>query len=131
MSIIGVALARNADTARKIILSFQCVASANVGDLVYIDPSNPNKVLVQTGNTLSNHTIGVIDTKPQATIAEVMVLGIKQGYSGLSTGQKVWLSTSGTVTTTMPTTGYKHPLGIATSSTDVLFIPTSVKVLSA
>jgi hypothetical protein len=131
MAIIGVALAQNAETARKVIIKFQCLASANVGELVYIDPSNADKVLVQTGNTLANHTIGAIDSKPQATFAEVIVLGVRGGYSGLTIGAKVWLSPSGSVTTTMPTNGYKHPLGMAVSSTEVLFIPTSVKVLSA
>lgn len=131
MSIIGVALARNADTARKVIYSAQCDASLNVGDLVYIDPSTANKVLKATGNTAVNQVIGVVDTKPQATIAEVMLLGVRTGYTGLTVGSKVFLSTSGTVTSTKPSTGHIHVLGFATDTTDVMFIPTGVKVLQS
>jgi hypothetical protein len=127
MSIIGVALARNAETARKVILSFQCESTAAVGDLVYIDPSTANKVLSNTDNTLVNQTIGVIDSKPQATICEVMVLGIKAGYSSLTVGSRVFLSSTGGVTQTKPIAGYLHNLGVAVSSTEVLFIPNNLR----
>lgn len=127
MAIIGVALARNAETARKIILSFQCESTAAVGSLVYIDPTTANKVLVNTDNTLVNQTIGVIDSKPQATICEVMVLGIKPGYSSLTVGGRIFLSASGGVTQTKPTTGYLHNLGVAVSSTEVLFLPNNMR----
>lgn len=127
MAIIGVALARNAETARKVILRFQCESSANVGDLVYQDTSNDAKVLVNTNNSLVQQTIGIIDSKPDAQLAEVMILGVKSGYSGLTRGGRVFLSTSGSVTTTMPTSGYLHNIGVAISESDILFIPNNIR----
>ena len=127
MAIIGVALARNADTARKIIIRFQCDTSANVGDFVYQDPSNDTKVLVNSDNNQTSPTIGVIDSKPDTQIAEVLVLGVKAGFSGLSRGGKVFLSSSGTATNTKPVNGYVHILGVATSSSEMLVIPNSIR----
>lgn len=128
MAIIGVALARNAETARKVILRFQCEASANVGDLVYQDPTTNEKVLVNTSNMLVYKTIGVIDSKPDPQIAEVMVLGVKTGYSGFTRSSAVFISTTGTPTTTKPSNnGYLHHIGVAVSEDSFLFIPNNIR----
>lgn len=127
MAIIGVALARNAETARKVLYRFQCETSANVGDFVYQDPLVDEKVIANTDNQSVYQTIGVIDSKPDSQIAEVMLLGVRGGYSGLTRGAKVFLSSSGGATTTKPTSGYLHILGVAISSEDILLLPNNVR----
>lgn len=127
MAIIGVALARNADTAQRIVINFQCDAGANVGDFVYQSSAADNKVTSITDNTLVNQTIGIIDSKPQATVASVLILGSKDGFSGLTRGDRIFISTSGTATTTKPTTGYLHNIGVALSATEILFIPNNIR----
>jgi hypothetical protein len=128
MSIIGVALARNAETARKVILRFQCESSALVGDFVYQDPSTDEKVLVSTTNLSVYKTIGLIDSKPDTNIAEVLILGVKGGYSGLTRGSTVFLSDTGTPTTTRPTNnGYLQALGVAVSEDSILVIPNNIR----
>ena len=129
MAIIGVALAQNAQTATKIVLTFDCEASADVGDLVYIDPDNENKVLVNANNTVIQQTIGVITTKPDSTTAKVLILGIASGYSSLTISGKIFLGTDGLITQTLPTSGYRQVLGVAASETEILFIPSNERVL--
>jgi hypothetical protein len=129
MAIIGVALARNAQTARAVVIPFSCEASASTGSLVYQDPLNDNKVLENTNNTIVNQTIGVLIEKPSATSCNVLVLGIAQGFSGLTVGDRIFLSTTGTITQTPPTNGYLHNLGVAVSSSEILFIPNNIRVL--
>lgn len=128
MGIIGVALAQNAQTAKEIILRFTCEATALPGDLVYQDQSNAKKVLVNTDNALTEQTIGVIKEKPGPTDANVLILGILPGFTGLTISGRIFLGTSGGITQTIPTTGYVHNLGLAVSETEILFIPSNERV---
>lgn len=127
MAIIGVALARNAETARKILIRFQCETTASVGDFVHLDPFNNQKVLVSSDNTSVYQTIGIIETKPDTQLAEVLILGVIGGFTSLARAQSVFLGTSGEATTTKPTTGYLHILGIAVSDTEVLITPNRIR----
>lgn len=131
MAIIGVALARKAETAKEIVIPFDCEASASINDLVYQDPANDKKVLVNTDNTLVYQTIGIIKEKPSPTSANVLILGIFDGFTGLTRSTKVFLQTDGTAGQTLPTTGYVHNLGVAVSETEILFIPNNIRVLRA
>jgi hypothetical protein len=128
MGIIGVALARNADNAKRILIPFSCLASVDVGDLVYQDSSVDERVNTAVDNTTVAQIIGVVYSKSQPTIANVLVLGVAEGFSGLSRGDRVFLSTSGTPTTTKPASGYLHNLGVAISATDFLIIPNNIRV---
>ena len=129
MGIIGVALAQNANTAREIVLRFTCESSAAEGDLVYLDPGSDNRVLVHTSNTVINQTIGVIIGKPSSTDANVLILGKADGYTGLTRSGRIYLGTDGAITQSLPATGYVQKLGVATSDTEILFIPTNERVL--
>lgn len=131
MGIIGVALARQAETAREIVIPFTCLASAAVGDLVYQDPLNDKSVIVATSNTAQPQVFGVIKEKPGTTDANVLILGIVDGFSALAISGRVYLSTTGTITQTIPTTGFVHNLGFAVSETEVLFIPNNVRAKRA
>ena len=129
MAIIGVALARKAETAKEVVIPFDCESSSATLDLVRLDPTTANKVLTLTSNTTIEHCIGVIKEKPSPTTANVLVLGRIDGFSGLDEAKKVFLSTSGTITQAVPTTGYVHILGHATSTDEILFIPNNIRVL--
>lgn len=118
-----------AEAAASLVLTFDCEASASVGDIVYQDALNDTKVLVNTTNTESKPSIGVIIEKLTTTTCKVLVLGINAGYSGLSIGSKVFLDTDGTTTSTKPSTGYVQTLGIAVSATQIYFSPNATRVL--
>lgn len=117
------------EQATRIVLTFDCEVSAAVDDLVYQDAITETKVLVNTDNTQQKPTIGVILTKPTSTTCEVLVLGIRTGFTGLSIGQKVFLDTDGTATSSAPSTGYLQTLGVAVSSTTIFFTPNATRVL--
>lgn len=127
MGIISVALAVNAKRAEKIVVNFACDSGAQVGDLVYADTVTDNKVVSLVNNTSVRHCIGVIENKQQPTVAEVLLLGVMDGFSGLTKGYKVWISPSGAPTTTQPTSGYLHQIGTAISSTEILFISNQIR----
>jgi hypothetical protein len=128
MGIIGVALARNADNAKRILIPFGCDVTVAVGDFVYQDSATDEWVKTATNNTLVSQVIGVVYAKPQAQIASVLILGIAEGFSGLITGSRVFLSPTGTPTNTRPTSGFVHNLGVAVSETDFLLIPNNIRV---
>lgn len=129
MSIITSALPTISTTAREIVLTFSCESSSSVGDLVYLDPNNENKVLVNSNNSVIQQTIGVIKSKPSNETAKILILGIASLYSSLTISGKIFLGTNGQITQTLPTSGYRQILGVAASETEILFIPSNERVL--
>lgn len=128
MAVIGVALARNADNAKRIILSFSCANTVAVGDLVYQDTTNDSFVITATNNTEVSQIIGVVYSKSTPFDANVMIIGVFDGFSGLSAGARIFLGANGLPTITKPTTGYVHNLGVAISATEALIIPNNIRV---
>ena len=128
MAIIGVALARNAENAQRILIPFACSVSAAIGDLVYQNPSVNESVIVAADNTQIQQIIGVIYAKPQPTIASVLILGIAEGFSSFTVGGRVFLSATGTPTTTRPSAGFLHNLGVAISPSEFLIVPNNIRV---
>ena len=131
MAIIGVALARDADTAQRVVLTFTCHPSTTVGNVCAQDLVTPNFVFPLVNNSTSNHAIGVCQEKINATTCRLLILGVVTGWSGLTTGAKLFLSTSGTLVTTKPATGFAHNLGVALSSTEGLFVPNNIRVMQS
>lgn len=131
MAIIGVALATNAQTAERVIVTMSCDPSVVVGSLVYQSTSVDNLAIPATDNLGVPQVIGICTNKVNATTAKILLLGIVTGLSGFSVGARIFLSSTGTLTTTRPTTGYLHNLGVALSSTEALFIPNNIRVLQA
>lgn len=129
MAIIGVSLARNADTALRVVIGFACQAGLVTGDLVYQSSVDDKSVIKVPDNTLVAQTIGVCLEKPTTTTCKILVLGVVDGQTGLTKGGRIFLSTTGTLTTTKPATGYLHNLGVAVSATEALFIPNNVRLL--
>ena len=129
MDIIGVSLALDAASANRVLIPFACDISTTSGDLVYPDSVTDEKVISATDNTEIKQVIGIVYNKPQTNSCNVLVLGTFDGFSGLTKGDRIFLSTSGSLTTTKPTTGYMHNLGVAISATEVLFIPNNTRLL--
>jgi hypothetical protein len=117
--------------ATRVVLEFDCAVSAAVGDIVYQDSLNDSAVIVTSDNTSVQPAIGVIITKLTVTRCEVLILGIYTGFSGLTIGRSVFLSSTGGITSTDPTSGYSHKLGVAVAPDTVFFSPTTTRVLKA
>jgi len=98
-------------------------ASSNVGDVVKESLTIDGKAEVATDNTSINRAIGVIIEKLTLTTAVVKTLGEVDGFSGLTKGLEVFLSTGGSFTSTPPATGYVQIMGFATSATKVYLEP--------
>lgn len=128
MAIIGVALAKNADTATRIVIPFSCDSSLAVGDLVFESSSVDKKVEKAVDNFGVPQVFGICVEKPDTTTAKILILGIATGFTGLTRGGRIFLSATGSLTTTKPSTGYLHNLGVAVSSTEVMFIPNNIRV---
>ena len=131
MAAIDGALSANVNIAETVAPLFDCDASAAVGDLVYQDTTTDKKVLVFSNNTNTQQWIGVIKEKPSSTTCNVLLIGLQDGYSGLTRGGAVFISPLGVPTTVRPTTSgqYLHRIGVATSATEVLFLPNNIRTL--
>ena len=118
-----------ADAAASLVLEFDCEVSAAVNDIVHQDAISDTKVIVNVNNTETKPSIGVIVEKITTTRCKVLILGIQGGYSGLSIGDKIFLDTDGTPTSSKPGTGYIQTLGIAVSASQIYFTPNATRVL--
>lgn len=123
--------APGSQSATRVVLQFNCDVSAAVGDVVYQDSLNDQKVIVAVDNTSVQPAIGVIINKIDPTTCEVLILGLYEGFSGLTIGRAVFLSTSGGISSLDPATGYSHKLGVAVAPDTVFFTPTTTRVLKA
>lgn len=115
--------------ADKLQIEFDCEISTQVNDLVYQDVLTENKVLSNVDNTQSQPSIGVVVRKPSPTKCVVLIIGIAEGYTGLTLGSKVFLGTDGSITTTKPATDYVQTLGTVVSSTQIFFVLNTQRVL--
>lgn len=116
------------DKAKKVIEVYSCDSGANVGDVVHESLTTDNYVEVSTNNTDIAPSVGVIISKPTATTAEVLHMGKVSGFSGLTKGKKVFLSTLGTISSVVATTGYLQCMGYALSASEVYIKPSMERV---
>lgn len=94
----------------QVLFNRICDASAAVGDLVRVDLITPAKVVVATDNLVNRPVIGIISDKPSSTNATVTLSGVISVTPTLISGD-VYLSPTGTFTTTGPTSDYLQILG--------------------
>ncbi|NJO65527.1 MAG: hypothetical protein HC836_47765 [Richelia sp. RM2_1_2] len=104
-------------------LPFNCAPTDAIGDFVYIDPINADTVIKNTDNTPNQPTIGIIIAKPTTTTCRVALNAEITGFSGLTQGQQVFLSTGGGLTSVPPATAYVQMLGYALSPTRIKLEP--------
>lgn len=107
----------DATSAGEILVPMACAAGTLVGDIVIPDPSTDNTVLSLANNTYSGLVFGIIHDKPTATSCNVQTSGSYSGASGLTRGQPVFVSATGTPTTTAPALNSIQVIGTAFSST--------------
>jgi len=117
--------------ANVLVLPRNCLITANVGDFVYPDETIDYLVTVAVNNTADPSVIGIIMSKVSPTVANVLLVGVVTGFTGLARGKLVFLGTDGKATTTKPLTGDVQILGKAVSSTEILVNPEAQKVRQA
>lgn len=71
-------------------------------------------------NTIESETLGITKFSAGAnSTANILFAGELNGFSGLITGESIYLGVSGIITQTPPTAGYLQVLGVAISSTKI------------
>lgn len=112
------------ESAKSIQDNFSCDGSAAIGDLVRASATIAGGVDVAADNSVKRPVIGLILAKPSATVATVLLLGKITGLAGLTQGDTLFLSGTGTFTGTVPVgAGYIQILGVAVNTTEVIFSP--------
>lgn len=105
-----------------------CLASANVGDLVMESETLVNRVDVVVDNSDIRPVFGIIIEKTSDTECVVLMVGVVGGFSGLTKSRKIFLSTTGSITSTPPTTDYMQSLGVAKEDSVIDFFPNVQRV---
>lgn len=109
--------------AVKIVENVTVEAGSSVGDIVHPSLITPELHEVSVDNTSVSPSVGIIMSKSSSTSAKILYQGLIDGFSGLTPGKKVFLSLTGTLTSTPPTTDYMQCMGYALSSTEVYLKP--------
>src|SRR5574343_1756410 len=89
----------------------------------FVVVNGANSVTKLTNNSVSsmpNGIFGVGLIKPSSLQITVLFMGIMAGYSGLTTGAPVFISTTATPTHTPPSTGIVQQIGFAVSQTEIM-----------
>lgn len=101
-----------------------CSSSASVGDLVRASKTTGDKVDVAINNSLKEPVIGIIISKPTTTTAGILFFGQLEITETLTQGTTVFLSATGTLTSTAPIgAGYLQVLGVVINENKILFNP--------
>lgn len=116
------------NNSNNIVESRICLAGAAIGDLIVESDSVTNLVETVTDNTDIRPVFAVIIDKPTDTTCTILLLGRVSGFSGLTKGSKVFLSVTGGITSTPPTTGYMQSLGVAKEVDTIDFNPNMQRV---
>ena len=121
-------LINNNTEASLLVNTRTCDISAIVGDLVMESSTSVNTVDVASDNTDLRPVFGIIIEKVDSTTAKILLIGTISGFSGLTKGNQIFLSITGSITSTPPITGYLQSLGVAKESTEVDFNPKMQRV---
>jgi len=114
-----------------IVVIRDCDASLAAGDLVCESTTITNGVDKVTSNSETRDVIGWVVSKPTSTTAEVLFKGNITGLSGLTKAGKVYLSSTGTFTSTLAVANYVKILGHAIDTNQIDFNPVNTKVKRA
>jgi hypothetical protein len=94
--------------------NFLCDSTAQIGDIVYIHPTENNKVIVNIDNCNDNPSVGIIVKKISITEAKVQLCGeCSLLFSGLQKSKNVFLGLDGKLTNAVPNTGFIQKIGIS------------------
>jgi len=113
-------ISSTATRSPKTIITFDSDAFTDPGDFVKVNGANSVTAIADNSVTeMPNGIFGVCFSKPTSVLAEVIFVGVMDGYSGLTIGQPVFVDTSGLPTQTPPITGMSQQIGFAVSSTEI------------
>jgi hypothetical protein len=115
--------------AGVLVIDMDCDAIAAPGDLVRLDDSVSNKVVVAIDNLIGRPIIGRIRAKLTTITCEVVLKGVVD-VTGVPVG-RVWLSDTGDFTTVKPNTGYLQDLGYSFGNDKLNLDPTNVLTLQS
>ena len=107
--------------------NMSCDASSSIGDLVFLNPLNPNSILSAQDNNSNLPIIGLIIDKPTDTVARVLLNGLLQLDTVIASG-KIFVGLSGGLTLNGPTTGHLQQLGFSFGDGVIDFNPSSIRV---
>jgi hypothetical protein len=108
------------DEVPRLVAQFTTDAGTIVGNLVRVNGTNTvTKILDNSAGEIPNGIFGVVRSKPNATTANVIFIGIQGGYSGFTTGDALFVQTDGTLGHTVPATGTVQEIGKAISPTEI------------
>jgi hypothetical protein len=98
-----------------------CTANENIGDPVVFSVTDDGAVESLSSNVYDNRlVVGIINSKLSDTRCIVITMGILENISsGLTRGLPLWVSATGGLTTTKPSSGHWQVLGNAINSTSV------------
>jgi hypothetical protein len=118
------------DSVPSIVLENRnCDISVAVGDLVVESETVVNGVDAVSDNTDIRPVFAIVIKKVSDTICNVLIVGTVGGLAGLTKARKVFLSTTGTIGSTVVATGYLQCLGNARDVDTVDFNPQLNRVL--
>lgn len=88
-------------TFPALVETFDTDAGTAVLDLVRLNGTNSvTKITDNTTGTIPQGVFGLVYYKPSAIVAEVIFMGILNGFLGLTPGSGYYISATGTLTTT-------------------------------
>jgi len=100
-----------------------CDSTLAVGDLVYESATSALTVDEVTDNSDTRLVIGICIDKPTSTTAEILFKGSMTGLTGYTPGKKIYCSPTGTLTSSLPSSGYVQILGNCSDGTQIDFSP--------
>lgn len=106
-----------ASSAPRLIETFVTDVGTSLGNLVRVNgPTSVTKIVDNLATTVPNGIFGLVYSKPTPLLAEVLFVGIMNGYAGFSPGSPLFISTSGTPTHSVPGTGVVQQIGFAVTA---------------
>jgi len=113
------------DKSKSLVDERDCDSGLAVGDLVWESMTTALTVDKATSNNDTNKrlVIGMCISKPTSTTADILFKGPVTGLSDFSAGKKVYVGSSGGMTSTLPTSGFVQIVGNCSDGTHVDFSP--------
>lgn len=86
-----------AEKAPKLIVTFDTDTTTAIGDLVVVSGSDfVSTINDNMASSMPNGIFGVVTAKPSTTEADVIFVGVQEGYSGFTTGSPIFVENDGT-----------------------------------
>lgn len=115
----------------SVIIDYPTAVEVEIGEAVYLDSNNELNLAVATAEATARAigiVVGVPDqyagtTSPANSWASVCVFGPVYGFTGLDSGQPIWVAETpaGGLVDTIPTTAYTWVIGNAVGE-DTLYV---------